>query len=744
MRRFCSGLTLMLALAVGPAAAQPVPASTFSLRTVQPDLTQTFDPGGTLAFTSPGIGVSSDASVTVTYKPALTTLAVTVVSLDLNGSNDFTVTGLPDFSNGQLVLSKNVPSLAFVVHYRPSTSKAVTGKITLTFTEADTASVPAFKGQRTASVLLNLTGVAPEFAYTYAVQPNGNSTPLKTGDLIRLPAANLLDTAVVAITIANRGTAAGIINTITLSGPASFVLAGVPFPPISVDAGKSITFSVRYTPDQLDEAVAAVKIDFQVGPSLSFTVSGTGLGPEYLYELLTSNVATAIGTDTTIVLPDATVGGDKTQSTIRVTNVGNADARITAISASGNGFAVAEAPFLPYTAAAGTSFTVVVSFTPQQPGKSTGRLRIGADNFNLEAGTLGPNVTYSYTAGADAIAVLNAGTIVFTPTPVGGSATIRFTARNEGTSPSQISSISAAGTGTTFTADSLPGLPIRLDAGATATFVLTFTPVTLGANTGTLRIDTNTFTLSGVAGAPPPLPDYSFQGGTATVDAQQQPPIGLSLNTAYPLALTGTLTLSSVSDVFANDPAVQFASGGRTINFTIAANTRQAVFSNGSTQMRLQTGTVAGTIIVTPTFATASGGIDLTPATPPALSLRVPQSAPQLLSVGVAAKTTTGFTLQVTGYATGRSITQMDFQFTTTPGENVPITKLTMNVDSTFGAWYQSTASQAYGSLFTATIPFTLAGDLVNVKNTVDTVKSVSVTLTNGQGVSVTKSVDLQ
>ena len=159
--------------------------------------------------------------------------------------------------------------------------------------------------------------------------------------------------------------------------------------------------------------------------------------------------------------------------------------------------------------------------------------------------------------------------------------------------------------------------------------------------------------------------------------------------------------------------------------------------------MRLQSGTVAGTIMLTPSFATASGAIDLTPVTPPSLSMRIPQSAPQLLSVVLSSRITNGFTLLVTGYATGRSITQIDLQFTPTAGENVGVTKISMNVDSTFSAWYQSTASQAFGSLFTATIPFTLAGDLVNAKELIDTLQSVSVTLTNRQGVSTPKSVDL-
>jgi hypothetical protein len=630
------------------------------------------------------------------------------------------------------------------VRFKPTTSRSVTGKITVTVAESDSASPPSFRGRRLASISVNLAGTAPEFVYTYVVQPNGNSTALTSGAAIKLPDVNLAETASVAVTLTNRGTAPGVVNGITLKGSSTFELAGVPFPPITVEAGKSFVFSVRHTPDELDAVSASVKIDFASGPSLSFTVTGGGLGAEFTYELLTAKGPVPIDPNATLTLPDAVAGGDKTTLTIRVSNVGNADARIAAVSAAGTGFAVAESPFLPYTAVAGTSFTVVVSYTPAQPGKSTGRLRIGADNFNLEGTTVGSNLTFSYTAGGGATTIQSAGTVVFSPALVGGTSTVQVTARNEGTAPTLINSISVTGTGTTFGTASLPALPARLAAGASVTFSVTFSPVTTGVITGTLRIDTNTFTLSGAAGPPAALPDYSFQGGTATIEAQQQPAIGLSLNTAYPLALNGTLTLTFTSDVFANDPAVQFASGGRTLNFTIPANSRQAVFPNGATQMRVQSGTVAGTITLTPSFVTTAGAIDLTPTAPASLSMRMAQAAPQLLSVVLSTRTASGFTLLVTGFATGRSITQMDFQFAPTAGENVRTTRLSLNVEPTFLAWYQSTASQTYGSLFTATVPFTLAGDLTIVTELAATIQSVSVTLTNRQGVTAAKTVDIR
>jgi hypothetical protein len=114
------------------------------------------------------------------------------------------------------------------------------------------------------------------------------------------------------------------------------------------------------------------------------------------------------------------------------------------------------------------------------------------------------------------------------------------------------------------------------------------------------------------------------------------------------------------------------------------------------------------------------------------------------MSVVVSSKTTTAFTLQITGYATSRALTQMDFAFTPTGGENVTTSKLSVPVESSFVAWYQSTASQSYGSLFTATITFTFSGDVTAVKTLVETIQSVSTTISNKLGASPAVSVSLK
>jgi hypothetical protein len=201
------------------------------------------------------------------------------------------------------------------------------------------------------------------------------------------------------------------------------------------------------------------------------------------------------------------------------------------------------------------------------------------------------------------------------------------------------------------------------------------------------------------------------------------------------MTITGTLTISIDPGAFGTDPTVQFASGGPTVKFTIPANTTQELFgNNNSTQVQLQTGSVAGTINVTPSFQT-SGGFDLTPPSPALLSMPVPAAAPQLLDIQLSSQTSNTLTLVVTGLATTRSLDQLTFQFTAAAAYNLPATTFPLNVQPYSLLWYNSSASQAYGSLFAATVSFT-AQTTVSGASAINGIQSVAVTATNSQGSS--------
>jgi hypothetical protein len=203
---------------------------------------------------------------------------------------------------------------------------------------------------------------------------------------------------------------------------------------------------------------------------------------------------------------------------------------------------------------------------------------------------------------------------------------------------------------------------------------------------------------------------------------QQQGNVGFSIVAPFPAEISGTMTLTFQPNAVnqADDPAIQFSTGGRSITFTIPAGQTQAVFRVPN--LGIQTGTTAGTITLASTL-TAGGGAVTCPSCQLSQSIVVPRTVPVISSVRVQ-RSATGFTVTLTGFSTTREISQGTFRFV---GNNLQTTELVVPLTATFNAWFQSVPSQQFGGQFTMTLPFTIQGDTSSVT-------SLTVTLTNAVG----------
>jgi hypothetical protein len=254
--------------------------------------------------------------------------------------------------------------------------------------------------------------------------------------------------------------------------------------------------------------------------------------------------------------------------------------------------------------------------------------------------------------------------------------------------------------------------------------VITGTPTQAGAFNFTLQVKdgagasaTKTFTISVV---PPSVPQVNVSGVPPSSPAAQQISFSLSLTTAYPLDITGDITLSFQPDAVAPavDPALQFSSGGTTASFTIPANSTSPV------AIALQTGTVSG--IITLTYALRAGGADL-----PVFesTITIPRSAPVIQSVKLV-RTSAGMEVHVVGFSPSRDLTAADLTFTAAPGSSLQTTSMTENLTSVASAWYASAGSAQYGSQLMLVLPFTAS------QGSADAVGSVSVVMKNDKGTS--------
>ena len=219
-----------------------------------------------------------------------------------------------------------------------------------------------------------------------------------------------------------------------------------------------------------------------------------------------------------------------------------------------------------------------------------------------------------------------------------------------------------------------------------------------------------------------PAPPSLRLNPPTTSGPAQQPTIDFGLNTAYPIALSGTVTLTFASNatVPVDDPSIQFASGGRTFTFTVPANT------TALPPLLIQTGTVAGVITLKVTLTAA--GVDVTPASGSTATITIAKSAPVIRTVTLIHAS--GYLeVDINAYSTTRDMTTAVFQLNAAPGGSFTSSVITVPVSSLFTTWYQSTAATAFGSQFTYAQPFTVIGDT-------NEVQSVTVTLTNSAGTS--------
>jgi hypothetical protein len=279
----------------------------------------------------------------------------------------------------------------------------------------------------------------------------------------------------------------------------------------------------------------------------------------------------------------------------------------------------------------------------------------------------------------------------------------------------------------TWSATGLPAgvtiTPTGTLSGTPTALATTSITVTVTDSTGTQA--TETLNLTVILPAPPSV---TFGGLPPTAPPATQSTTSVTFGATYPVAVTVNLTLTFVPLSGADDPNIQFSTGGRKATLTVPAGS-----TTSSTSVGVQTGTVAGTITITSQLV--ASGQDITPTPPPTKTIVIAPAAPAITSA-TATTNSTGFTVTIDGFDTTRAITQVIFTFTPATGSTLQTTTSTVAASSLFSSWYQSSASAAYGSQFSFTIPFTVTGNVSGIG-------SVTVTLVNPTGTSTSTTISL-
>ena len=409
-----------------------------------------------LSFGNVTVGSNQSLSETVTNTGGS---SVTISQATVSGTG-FSLSGI----STPLTLTSG-QSATFSVAFAPQSAASASGNVTIT----STASNP------TLTIPLTGTGVAQGTL-------GSNPTSLSFGNVTVGSNQSLSET------VTNTGGSSVTISQATISGT-GFSLSGITTP-LTLTAGQSATFSVKFAPTSAASASGNVTLTSTASnPTLTIPLSGTGVAQ-----------GTLGSNPTSLSFGNVTVGSNQSLSET-VTNTGGSSVTISQAAITGTGFSLSGVT-TPVTLTAGQSATFSVTFAPQSAASASGNITITSTASN-------PSLTIPVSGTGTAAT----GQLTVTPTTLAlGSVVV-------GTSGTASGSLTASGANVTVTAVSsnnsafsMSGLslPATIPAGQSASFTVTFTPQTSAAASATLTFTSNaqpsttTETLTGTGTPPPP------------------------------------------------------------------------------------------------------------------------------------------------------------------------------------------------------------------------------------------------
>jgi hypothetical protein len=282
--------------------------------------------------------------------------------------------------------------------------------------------------------------------------------------------------AALPVTLANNGTAALTITTISSANTDFLEADNCPKSPATLAAGSTCTINVMFSPTLRGTRTGSISVaDSATGSPHNVALSGVGLQPTADLNPTSVTFATS-----------QTVGTVSPAQPVLLTNNGNTPLAFT-ISLPGSDFVLVPATTNPCTSplAKGASCNLSVEFTPTAPIKLAGTITL-TDNAAGGSQTIALSGTGLPTPST---ATLSSASIGFASQLVATSAVGSVTMSNNGNSALAITGIGITPGDFTLT----PANPCgnSLAAGAKCTIGVTFTPTAFGSRTATVTITDN-------------------------------------------------------------------------------------------------------------------------------------------------------------------------------------------------------------------------------------------------------------
>jgi hypothetical protein len=393
-----------------------------------------------LSFGSVTVNTTSSAATIVLTNDGWQTVSILQVSSSLP---EFVVIvpALP------LTLHPNT-SASFQVVFQPVAAMTFSGSIVLSTSRRN-------RGIRTISV--SGTGTT------------ASSTSLLSAGASSLNFGNTLvgSSAPQAVALTNTGTASVNVSQVAING-AGFTVSGFPGA-ATLAAGRSFTLTVSFAPATVGSTTGSLSVVSSATNSpAAISLTGTGVLPQLGANPASFNFGNVL------------VGSSGSQ-TITLTNGGTASVAISGGSASGTGFSMSGLSAMTLNAGQSTSF--IAQFAPTATGAATGSVSISS---NAPGSPLTIALSGSGTQALPQLTI-NPASAPFGNVTVASSSTQNVTLTNSGNGSLNITSATPSGTGFSFT-----GLGAQtINAGASVTFPIKFSPASAGAVTGSISISSN-------------------------------------------------------------------------------------------------------------------------------------------------------------------------------------------------------------------------------------------------------------
>ena len=305
-------------------------------------------------------------------------------------------------------------------------------------------------------------------------------------------------TAPISITVTNTGGATLNVSSVTVTGPnaTDFAIASNNCTAVTVNG--TCTVSITFTPSGTGERQANLQFtdDASSSPQI-LALSGNGLAP--------ATPGVTVVPSSPIMLPNTTQGATSAPVVVTVTNSGNANLNVTAVTLTGansGDFALASNTCKGATVAANATCTVGITFTPGAPGIRQANLQI-TDNA--------PASPQTFALTGTGISLTPA--VVISPSNVAVAATqgtasnpTKIVISNSGTAPLHVSGVVFGGANVSeFVNPSNPCVGTPIAPNASCTISVTFAPLGVGTRTETVTITDDAanspqaFTVNGTA-----------------------------------------------------------------------------------------------------------------------------------------------------------------------------------------------------------------------------------------------------